>query len=72
MNDVLGCTVGSIKIQIFSRSTSDVYREVHWAPEVPNMKEFFKNFISLPADLSYKLTNQVASFIQSANDSEAE
>ena len=31
------------------------------------MKTFFKNIHSLPAGLSYKLTNQVASYTQSAN-----
>ena len=55
--------------EFFSRSTSDVYREVHWAPEIPNVKEFFKNIHSLPAGLSFKLTNQVAGFMQSANSS---
>ena len=54
----------------FSRSTSEYYRGVHWAPEVPNVKEFFKNIHSLPAGLSFKLTNQVAGFMQSANSSE--
>ena len=42
-----GCIVGSIKIQIFSRATSDVYREVHWAQDIPDVKEFFKNIHSL-------------------------
>ena len=50
-------------------STVDIYREVHWATEIPNVKEFFKNIHNLPAGLSFKLTNQVASFIYSANDS---
>ena len=40
---VIECVVGSIKIRIFFRSTSDIYREVHWATEIPNVKEFFKN-----------------------------
>ena len=53
----------------FSKSTSEYYREVHWAPEVPNVKEFFKNIHSLPAGLSFKLTNQVATFTQLANSS---
>ena len=52
-------------------STVDIYREVHWATEIPNVKEFFKNIHYLPAGLSFKLTNQVASFIHSANDSQA-
>merc|ERR1712131_504710 len=56
-------------MEFFSRSTSDVYREVHWTPEIPNVKEFFKNIHSLPAGLSFKLTNQVAGFMQSANSS---
>ena len=60
---------GVSRIGFFSRSTSDVYREVHWAPEVPNVKEFFKNINSLLAGLSFKLTNQVASFTQLANNS---
>ena len=42
---------------------------IDWASEIPNVKEFFKNIHSLPAGLSFKLTNQVASFIQLANDS---
>ena len=45
------------------------YVEVHWSPKVPNMKEFFKNIHSLPTGLSFKLTNQVVSFTQSANSS---
>jgi len=42
---------------------------VHWAPEIPNVKEFFKNIHYLPAGLSFKLTNKVAGFMQSANSS---
>ena len=49
----------------------DICREVHLATEIPNVKEFFKDINSLLAGLSFKLTNQVASFIQSANDSQA-
>ena len=47
-------------------------RGMHLATEIPNVKEFFKNIHSLQAGLSFKLTKQVASFIQSANDSQAE
>ena len=52
--------------------TSEYYREVNWAPEIPNVKEFFKNIHSILTGLSFKVTNQVASFTQSANDSQAE
>ena len=50
----------------------DICREVHLATEIPNVKEFFKDINSLLAGLSFKLTNKAASFIQSANDSQAE
>ena len=50
----------------------DICREVHFATEIPNVKEFFKDINSLLAGLSFKLTNKAASFIQSANDSQAE
>ena len=43
---------------------------VHWTPEIPNVKEFFKNIQSLLASLSFKLTNQMASFTQSTNNSQ--
>ena len=53
-------------------SSLEGYTEVHWAPEISNVKEFFKNIHSFLASLSFKLTNHVASFTQSANDSQAE
>ena len=43
--------------RIFSRSTSEGIEMVHWASEIPNVKEFFKNIHSLLASLSFKLTN---------------
>ena len=67
-----GIYKGVSRFGFFSRSTSEYYREVHWTPEVPNVKEFFKNIHSLPAGLSFKLTNQVPSFTQSTNESKAE
>ena len=56
--------------RIFSRSTSEGIEKVHWAPEILNVKEFFKNIHSFLASLSFKLTNHVASFTQSANDNQ--
>ena len=56
------CILGSIKIRIFFQINFKRL-EVHWAPEIPNVKEFFKNIHSPPAGLSFKLTNQVATFI---------
>ena len=64
-----GIYKGVSRFGFFSRSTSEYYRGIHWAPEVPNVKEFFKNINSLLAGLSFKLTNQVASFTQLANNS---
>ena len=61
-----GCTLGSINFRILLRGA------LHWAPLVQNVKEFFKNINSLPTGLSFKLTNQVTSFTQSANESKAE
>ena len=43
--------------RIFSRSTSEGIEKVHWAPEIPNVKEFFKNIHSLLASLNLNLTN---------------
>ena len=40
-----------------------ICREVHWVTEIPNVKEFFKNIHLLLKGLSFKLTNQVATFI---------
>ena len=54
---------GVSRFGFFSRSTSDIYKEVHWGTVISNVKEFFKNIHSLPAALSFKLTNQVATFI---------
>ena len=52
---MLGVHQGVSRFGIFFRSTSEYYREAHWAPYIPNAKEFFKNIHSLLTDLSFKL-----------------
>ena len=54
---------------IFSKLILSTYLVVLWISEIPNLKEFFLYVPWEISCLSFKLTNESASFTQSANGS---